>query len=176
MLFRRQFNNRESKNLRVNVLKLVDPQVINVCRCRQYARKTRDYLQVYKVMAEQMTEKSSMNQQQALAAAAVQIREEGTMETWNASRACLKNAKHIGILLILSKSQSYLMQMSQYLKLNVLSCTMILVIHLTLYIFATLASRPHNILLQTLISPHSAECTKHIRRDVSSICNNRNST
>ena len=78
--FRRQFNNRESKKLRVNVFKSFDPQVIDVCRCRQYVRKNRDYLLVYKVIAEQMTKKSSMNQQQALAAAAVQIRKEGTME------------------------------------------------------------------------------------------------
>ena len=88
--FRRQFNNRESKNLRVNVLKSFDPQVIDVRRCQQYARKTRDYLRVYKVMAEQMTKISSMNQQQALAAAAVQIREEGTMENMEVSLVSIK--------------------------------------------------------------------------------------
>ena len=88
--FRCQFKNRESKNLRVNVLKSFDPQVIDVRRCQQYPRKTRDYLRVYKVMAEQMTKKSSMNQQQALAAAAVQIREEGTMENMKCSLVAIE--------------------------------------------------------------------------------------
>ena len=75
--FRREFDDREDKNLRTNVLKSFDTTVLDVHRCRQYARKTRDYLRVYNVMAEEMKQNAGMNQLQTLAAAAIQIQKDG---------------------------------------------------------------------------------------------------
>ena len=64
-------------------------------------------------MAEQMTKKSSMNQQQVLATAAVQIREEGMMENMKCSLVAIEGMLeerkiHMNIVDI-EKSQSYLM-------------------------------------------------------------------